>query len=117
MTPENQELLDYLAVRFMDDDWSVKSMIREIVTSETYRRSSRYVEQNYAVDPDNKLLWRANPRQLDAEVMRDAMLALSGGLDLDRPLASAVAFGAGATRRLERRCRRPTPVGLPADRS
>lgn len=91
MRPENQELLDHLAVRFMADGWSIKNLIREIVSSDTYRRSSRYNPTNYAVDPDNKFLWRANPRQMDAESMRDAMLALSGRIDLERPRASAVA--------------------------
>ncbi len=91
--PDNQALLDHLAVRFMQEDWSVKSLIREIMLTETYRRSSQYNKNNYAVDPENKLFWRANPRQLDAEAMRDAMLALSGNLDLKRPYGSAVAQG------------------------
>jgi len=91
MKPANQELLDHLAIRFMKQDWSVKSMIREIVLSDAYQRSSGYIEQNFAVDPDNKLLWRHNPRQLGAEAMRDAMLAFSGRLDLTPPLGSAVA--------------------------
>lgn len=91
MEPSNQDLLDHLAVRFTQHDWSVKEMIREIVISETYRRSSQYNEANYAVDPDNKFLWRANPRQVDAESLRDAMLALSGRLNPQRPQASAAA--------------------------
>lgn len=96
MRPSNQELLDHLAVRFMENGWSVKRMIKEIVLSDTYQRSSRYVEENYAVDPDNKLLWRNNPRQLDAEALRDAMLALSGQLNLTRPSgAQTSAAGAG----------------------
>ena len=93
MKPENQELLDYLAVRFMEENWSVKNMIREIVMSDTYRRSSAYDKANYRIDPDNKFLWRANPRQVDAEAMRDAMLTLAGRLDLVRPSASPVASG------------------------
>lgn len=95
MRPTNQELLDYLAVRFMEGGWSIKRMIREIVLSNTYRRSSQYIDINYAVDPDNKTLWRANPRQLDAEALRDSMLAIAGRLDFDRPNASAVASGGG----------------------
>lgn len=95
MKPENQPLLDYLAVRFMDGEWSIKNMIQEIVMSDTYRRSSRYNAENYAVDPENEFLWRANPRQIDAEALRDAMLVVSGRLDLDRPNASAVASGTG----------------------
>lgn len=89
--PDNQALLDHLAVRFMQEGWSIKAMIREITLSDTYRRSSRYDARNYAVDPDNKLLWRANPRQLDAESLRDGMLALAGRLNLQRPLGSSVA--------------------------
>jgi len=66
-------------------------MIREIVMSDTYRRSATYSEANYAVDPDNKFLWRANPRQIDAESLRDAMLAMSGRLNPERPKAFAAA--------------------------
>lgn len=88
--PENQKLLDHLAVRFMQQGWGIKTMIREIVLSGTYQRSSRYNEQNYEVDPDNKWLWRANPRQLDAESLRDATLMVAGRLDLRPPVGSEV---------------------------
>lgn len=97
--PDNQELLDHLAVSFMNGNWSIKELIREIVMSETYRRSSRYIEANYAVDPDNVFLWRANPRQIDAEAMRDAMLALSGQLNLERPVPSPSTGRGPASRR------------------
>lgn len=90
MEPENQQLLDYLAVRFMQQGWSVKKLIREITLSETYQRASQYNKQNYAVDPDNRWLWRANPRQLDAESLRDATLMLAGHLDLQPPQGSEV---------------------------
>lgn len=90
MEPENQELLDFLALQFMENGWSIKSLIREIVLSDTYQRSTEFNEHNYAVDPDNQLRWRANPRQLDAEALRDSMLAISGRLDLNRPAGSAV---------------------------
>jgi hypothetical protein len=89
--PTHPQLLDYLSVRFMDQGWSVKSVIREIVLSKTYQRGSTYSRRNYEVDPDNRLLWRANPRQLDAESLRDSVLALSGHLNLDRPFASEIA--------------------------
>ena len=95
MKPEQPQLLDYLAVRFMEEGWSVKNMIREIAMSAAYRRSSRYNRANYEIDPDNKFLWRANPRPIHAEAIRDAMLALSGHIDLDRPNASEVASGRG----------------------
>ncbi|MEL7500444.1 MAG: PSD1 and planctomycete cytochrome C domain-containing protein [Planctomycetota bacterium] len=94
MQPSNQQLLDHLAVRFMQHDWSVKEMIREIVLSDSYRRSAKYNKANYAADPDYKYLWRANPRQIDAESLRDAMLAMSGRLNRQRPQGSATA-GAG----------------------
>lgn len=93
MKPSNQKLLDHLAVRFMQHDWSVKQMIREIMLSETYRRSATYNEANYKADPDNKSLWRANPRQLDAESLRDAMLAVSGQLDRQRPEGANASSG------------------------
>ena len=91
--PTNQELLDYLAVRLMKQGWSVRRMIHEIMLSDTYQRSSQYIAKNYEIDPDNQLLWRANPRHLDAESMRDGMLSLAGRLDLKRPLGSPVAAG------------------------
>ena len=77
----------------MDQNWSVKKLIREIVLSETYRRSSRYNADNYAADPDNEFLWRANPRTLDAESLRDSLLAMSGQLDSKRPRGSSVSSG------------------------
>ena len=88
--PSHPELLDYLAIRFMENDWSIKSMIREIVLSRTYRMSSEFESGNYSQDPENKFLWRANPRRLDAEAIRDSVLAASGALDLTRPRGSVV---------------------------
>ena len=95
--PSHPELLDYLAVRFMENGWSVKDIIREIVTSRVYRVSSEFSESNHNKDPDNALVWRANPRRLDAEAIRDAMLAISGQIEYSRPRASLVAE-AGYTR-------------------
>lgn len=89
--PSHPELLDYLAVRFVDSGWSVKVMVREIATSRVYRISSAYNEAHHQYDPDNAMLWRANPRRLDAEAIRDAMLSVSGEIDLDRPRGSEVA--------------------------
>ncbi len=89
--PTHPELLDYLAIRFMDSGWSVKSLIRDIVKSRSYQMSSKFDPENYTQDPDNHFLWRANQRRLDAESIRDAMLAASGQLDLKRPRASLVA--------------------------
>ena len=89
--PTHPELLDYLAIQFVKSGWSVKSLIREITTSRVYRMQSTFNKQHHEYDPDNTLLWRANPRRLDAEAIRDAMLSISGEIDLDRPRASIVA--------------------------
>jgi hypothetical protein len=81
--PTHPELLDYLAARFVDSGWSVKKLHREIMLSSAYMLSTDHSEANYAKDPDNRLLWRANLRQrLDVEALRDAMLAVAGTLDL-----------------------------------
>jgi hypothetical protein len=74
-------LLDDLAVRFMDNGWSVKSLVREMVLSATYRQSSRLDEKKQAIDGDNQYLWRMNRRRLPIEMWRDAALAVSGELE------------------------------------
>ncbi len=79
--PANQALLDTLAVRFRESGWSVKSLVREIVLSRAYQLASDYDEKNFAADPENELVWRMNKRRLDAESIRDAILAVSGQLD------------------------------------
>ena len=88
--PSHPELLDYLAVRFVEEGWSTKRLIREIVTSRTYRLASTHDEANFTIDPDNRLLWRAHRRRLEVEALRDAMLAASGTLDR-QPLAGSAA--------------------------
>ncbi|MEM8954545.1 MAG: PSD1 and planctomycete cytochrome C domain-containing protein [Verrucomicrobiota bacterium] len=88
LPPSNPELLDYLAVRFMENNWSIKQLVRDITLSDTYRLASTFNETNYVVDPDNKTHWRANPRQLDAESLRDQMLVVSGLLNRKRPETS-----------------------------
>ncbi len=93
LPPTHPALLDYLAVQFMENDWSIKSMIREIANSRAYRMSSQFNAVAYESDPDNKLLWRASPRRLEAEAIRDAMLDISGKLVLQRPEGSDVARG------------------------
>ncbi|MCP5517423.1 MAG: PSD1 domain-containing protein [Verrucomicrobiales bacterium] len=82
--PSHPELLDWLAARFRDEaHWSVKSMIRLLVTSRAYRMSSRIVDPVAEErDPDNRLLHRMAVRRLEGEALRDAILALSGRLDL-----------------------------------
>ncbi len=92
--PTHPELLDYLAVQFMQNQWSTKQLIRSIVLSRVYRLSSAHDESRFQIDPDNSKLARANVRRLDAEAMRDSMLAISGKIDLSRPHASVIAsFG------------------------
>jgi len=88
--PTHPELLDTLAHDFIESGWSVKTMIRRIALSETYRLSSNYDERSYQADPDNRLLWRANRRRLSAEEIRDALLFVSGHIDLT-PAESRVA--------------------------
>jgi hypothetical protein len=89
--PANQALLDHLATRLIENGWSVKKTIREIALSRTYQRSSAFDEKNFAADPENTLCWRMSKRRLDAECIRDAMLAVSGQLDLTPPVGSLIA--------------------------
>src|SRR5690606_31171012 len=72
----------YLAIKLIERNWSLKSLIREIVLSRTYQLSADSLESNYAVDPANRLLWRHSPRRLEAEEIRDALLATAGNLDV-----------------------------------
>src|SRR5204863_9208646 len=69
--------------------WSVKKLIRALVLTRTYQLSSETNAANIAADPANRLVWRHSPRRLDAEEIRDAMLAVSGKLDRTRPNGSA----------------------------
>jgi len=79
--PTHPELLDFLAADFIQHGWSIKHMHRRIMLSRTYRGSSAEIPENSAKDPENRLLWRANRRRLDAEQFRDALLTFSGELD------------------------------------
>ncbi|MDG1897105.1 MAG: DUF1553 domain-containing protein [Fuerstiella sp.] len=89
--PTHPLLLDWMAHRFVHQHkWSVKSLIREIVLSRTYQMSSANNEEGWGQDPSNQLLWRANRRRLEAEALRDAMLAASGQLKSERPAGSLV---------------------------
>ena len=81
--PSHPELLDYLANRFVEDDWSIKRLIRNIVLSRTYQLSSDTSEKTLAADGENLLVARHNRRRLDAESLRDSMLAVSGRLNLE----------------------------------
>ncbi|MEO8270236.1 MAG: DUF1553 domain-containing protein, partial [Aureliella sp.] len=90
-TPSHPELLDYVALKFVASGWSIKSMIREIATSRTYRLSSAYDREKFEQDPENRLLWRGTTRKLDAEAIRDSILFVAGRLNVERPRASEVA--------------------------
>jgi Protein of unknown function (DUF1553)/Protein of unknown function (DUF1549) len=79
--PSHPELLDWLAAKFVQGGWSVKRLHRLIVHSAAYRQSSAFNERAAAFDADNQLLWRFTPRRLEAEAVRDAMLAASGRLN------------------------------------
>jgi hypothetical protein len=78
--PSHPGLLDALAAQFIADGWSIKKLRRRILFSATYRQASLDDPARRAADPENALLWRQNPRRLDAEATRDALLAVSGAL-------------------------------------
>ena len=79
--PSNQALLDFLASELVEKGWSLKAMQREILLSHTYRLSSENIAANEEIDPDAVYLWRHNASRLDAEEIRDTLLADSGLLD------------------------------------
>lgn len=79
--PTHPELLDYLARKLTDGGWRLKAMHRLIMTSDAYRMSSAMDSESAAVDPDNDLFWRFDPRRLSAEEVRDAILAVNGTLN------------------------------------
>jgi hypothetical protein len=75
-------LLDYLAVKFLDDGWSMKKLHRQIMLSRAYQQAAAENANSRIKDPDNELLWRMPRRRLDLEAMRDAMLLVSGELNV-----------------------------------
>ena len=79
--PTHPELLDWLTAEFIASNWSIKHLHRVMMTSRVYQLSSISQSEKPQIDPDNSLLWRYTRRPLDAESMRDAMLAVSGNLD------------------------------------
>ncbi len=84
-TPTHPELLDHLATQFMDNAWSVKSLVRSVVLSRTYRLSGQHIPENAVADEGNKLYWRSNLRRLEVEAIRDSLLAAGGILESSRP--------------------------------
>jgi mono/diheme cytochrome c family protein len=86
--PTHAELLDHLAIRFQQNQWSIKSLVREIVRTKTYQLSSEAVPNSISIDPENKWLWRHSPRRLDAEEIRDTTLLIANALELTPPEGS-----------------------------
>ena len=95
--PTHAELLDWLASELTGSGWSTKHLHRLIVGSAAYRRSSQSQTDNLSIDPDNTYWWRWSPRRLEAEAVRDAMLAVSG--ELDRKVGGPPVPADGAARR------------------
>lgn len=83
--PTHPELLDWLAQEFVKSGWSIKTLHRKIVLSKTYRLASAHHPANADRDPANRFLWQYQRRRLDAEALRDSLLAVSGNLDRRRP--------------------------------
>ncbi|HUE90371.1 MAG TPA: PSD1 and planctomycete cytochrome C domain-containing protein [Vicinamibacterales bacterium] len=79
--PSHPELLDWLAVEFIDRGWSLKAMHRLMMTSEAYQMASRDISANFTIDPDNRFVWRMARPRLEAEIIRDQILAVAGTLD------------------------------------
>jgi hypothetical protein len=79
--PSHPQLLDWLSTEFVQKGWSWKAMHRLILTSNTYRQSSRFNQEVAAKDSENRLFWRMNPRRLEAELIRDGVLMVSGKLN------------------------------------
>jgi hypothetical protein len=114
--PSHPELLDWLAAEFMDNGWSLKHIHRLILNSLAYRQSSGIRDDAMRVDAGNRLLWRFAPRRVEAEALRDTILAASGRLDLTmggpgfdlfepntnyvKVYASKTSFGPGDFRRM-----------------
>ena len=106
-SPIHRELLDWLACQFVDQGWSVKSMHRLIMLSDTYRRASRFTSgKNQRRDPSNRYWWRMNPRRLERTAVWDAIHQVSGTLNLKtggRPAIPPLAEVKGASSRMKAR--------------
>jgi hypothetical protein len=79
--PSHPELLDWLAVEFVERGWSIKAMHRLMMTSEAYQMSTTDIAANLKADPENRLFWRMPRQRLEGEIIRDQMLAVAGTLD------------------------------------
>jgi hypothetical protein len=87
--PDHPEMLDWLATELVAQRWSTKKLVREIVLSHAYRLDSVKNDKNAAIDPEARNVWRMPDRRLEAEAIRDAILAVSGALQTDVPPGSA----------------------------
>jgi hypothetical protein len=108
--PTRPELLDALAVRFVEEGWSLKRLVRHLVLSRTYQLSVVGDPAGARVDPENRLLGRANRRRLEAEVIRDAILAVSG--QMERGVGGSAVLGLG-----EQAINNSSKGGAPTDRN
>jgi mono/diheme cytochrome c family protein len=97
--PTNPELLEYLAKSFVEHGMSIKKLHREIMLSSVYQLSADSLPPNAEKDPANRLYWRANRQRLDAETIRDSMLAVSGTLDLKKAGGPSTDFSDDNNRR------------------
>ncbi|MFT5468898.1 MAG: hypothetical protein ACI8UO_004011 [Verrucomicrobiales bacterium] len=93
--PSHPELLDHLSIRFVENGWSTKQLIRTIMLSRTYQLSGDHQPAAAEKDPDNALYWRSRPRRLELEPLRDSMLFVAGVLNLEAP-APGVISGNGS---------------------
>ena len=89
--PSHPELLDTLAIEFVEDGWSLKRLVRRLVLSRTWQQASAYDAASFRSDPENRLLWRMPKQRLEAEAIRDAMLAVTGELNQSPVEGSLVA--------------------------
>ncbi len=93
--PDHPELMDHLAIRFVEVGWSVKKLIRAVMLSRAYRQSSESNADGREIDPDNVMVWRMTPRRIEAEVLRDTLLQTSGMLRDEKPQGIQVAGSGG----------------------
>jgi len=98
-SPTHPQLLDWLAADFVENGWSVKHLVRTIALSRTYRQRSSHRDDAARLDPNNRLLWRANRKHLSIEQLRDALLSVSGQLDRTMRGRPAPLWGEGYTKR------------------
>ena len=93
--PAHPDLLDHLAIRFVESGWSMKKLIRTLMLSHAYRQSADSTEQGRELDPANDTLWRMTPRRMTFEALRDSLLQVSGELKPERPEGIQLAGNGG----------------------